>query len=161
MRVAFWTSLLGCLFVAGVTPARADATAFVGMNTTTAPHPTVGVAVGRCCPGMVGFEVEYAGIIGAADPETTNLSTVTVNFLVQRSLNQTTAIYVIGGIGGHIVANDTADNVYDLGGGAKVALMRALALRIDYRPFRLRRPPSAKPLSPSSRRLAAGVSVLF
>lgn len=162
-RMALRAGLIGCLLAASAAPARADVTLFVGLNTTSAPHPTVGVAVGRCCRGMVGFEVEYAGTLGEASKETPNLSTATGNLIVQKRLTERTHLYFVGGLGIYLESDGrgSTDNAFDLGGGVKVALARALALRVDYRLFMLRRSSDTSPHSLHPQRLTAGLSFLF
>jgi hypothetical protein len=121
VAAALRAALLVSLPVVVPAPAFADATLFVGANTTSAPHPTVGIAVGLCCRRTVGFEVEYAGTLGEGTPDTPNLATVTVNLLVQRPLSSKTHFYIVGGLGAYIESNGSgsAENAYNLGGGLK------------------------------------------
>src|SRR5881397_3541229 len=60
--------------------ARADATLLVGLNTASAPHPTVGVAWGKW-DLPIGFDVEYASSIGTSTEATHSVHTISVNLL--------------------------------------------------------------------------------
>jgi len=88
--------LLGIVLAAAAAPARADATLFGGVATSatgSTSGPAFGVAFGRC-PGIFGFELEYAGGSGGSGAQT-----VAVNALVQTTLPiHRMQFYGIGGL---------------------------------------------------------------
>jgi hypothetical protein len=134
--------LLGIVLAGAATPARADATLFVGMDTEAASRPALGVAVGRC-PGMFGFELEYAGTLGHPTEGKPSVRTVTANLLVQTTLPiHWTQFYGIAGFGvyGETIGNGKGSGEIasgDIGVGAKITLAGPLKLRLDYRVFLL------------------------
>ena len=69
VNVVIRVALLGAWLVGSAVPAHAqvNATVFVGAMTAGSPRPAVGVAVGRSS-SVVGFEIEYAGTLGAGTP---------------------------------------------------------------------------------------------
>jgi hypothetical protein len=134
--------LSAALFVAAATPSWADATAFIGANTTPANHQVRGFAVGAGLL-LVAFEFEYANSPESTDPFSTvpSLRTGMGNLLLQAPF----AIhgfqpYVTTGAGiyrerlGTHVETGLSPN---FGGGIKVSLAGPLRLRVDYRVFRL------------------------
>jgi hypothetical protein len=123
-----------------VTPAFADATAFIGANTTPANRAARGIAVGIGLL-IVGFEFEYA--VTSDDPSAgaPSLKTGSTNVLLQTPFEiHGFQPYLTGGIG---LYNETlgtqGHTAFDLntGGGVKVALAGPLRLRVDYRVFKL------------------------
>jgi hypothetical protein len=155
---AIWIALT--LALASAAPARADATLFVGANTTPANRPVRGFAVGVGLL-LVSFEFEYA--ITSADPAAgaPSLKTGSGNILLQTPIEIFGfQPYVTGGmgvarerLGAHV---DTA-LVPNTGGGVKVSLAGPLRLRVDYRVFRL----GGDALHSPAHRVYAGLNLRF
>jgi opacity protein-like surface antigen len=138
------TAVLGAaLSLAAARPALADATAFIGVNTTPENRRVQGVAIGT---GLlfVGFEFEYA-----STPESDNplgdvapaLKVGSGNVLLQAPF----AIhgfqpYVTAGAGIYnekLGARSHTGFAPNTGLGVKMTLVGPLRLRIDYRAFKL------------------------
>ena len=154
--------LLGIVLAAAATPARADATLFAGVATSAtvaASRPSLGIAFGRC-PGVFGFELEYAGGLGDAA-----VRTVVVNLLLQTRLPiHRVQFYGLGGFGvyGETGSGEIASG--DIGMGAKITLSGPLKLRLDYRVFLLGASPDASAglvIGRHPQRLSAGLSFAF
>jgi opacity protein-like surface antigen len=131
---------LWLLLVAGVAPASADVTAFLGANTTPANRSVKGIAVGAGLL-IVSFEFEYAATAADESELAPSLKTGMANILLQTPV----AIhgfqpYVTAGTGiyrerlGSEVQTGIAPNV---GGGLKIGLAGPVRLRVDYRVLRL------------------------
>jgi hypothetical protein len=159
--------LIVMLLAAAAAPASADATLSFGLQTTSAPHPTIAIAWGRW-PGTVGFELEYAGTVGRATEARPSVGTITVNALVLTPVRVRSArVYALAGFGlygeqgggrgsGEVAAKD-------IGVGMKIPLSGPLKFRLDYRLFLLG-PGDGSPGSPRShhpRRLSAAISLRF
>src|ERR1700730_16614160 len=92
-------ALMVILLATAVAPASADGTLLFGLQTPSAPHPTVGVAWGRW-PGTAGVEVEYAGSIGKPTLARPSTGTIFANALVQTPVRVHGArVYALGGFG--------------------------------------------------------------
>lgn len=128
------------LIAAGAAPASADATLFLGANTTPANRSVKGIAVGAGLL-VVSFEFEYAVTSSDASALAPSLKTGMANILLQTPV----AIhgfqpYVTAGTGvyrerlGSQVDTGIAPNV---GGGLKIGLAGPIRLRVDYRVLRL------------------------
>ena len=148
---------------AGATPASADATVFVGLATPAAPHPMFGVSWGLA-RRIVGFEIEYAWTRSDVRP---SLGTIGANILVQLPpIVDGVQFYSAAGKG--LIAETFANgggsygDSGNVGGGAKLPLVGALKLRLDYRYFFFT---SGEPESPlrylHSHRISAGVNLTF
>ena len=141
-------------------PARADATAFLGVNTTPANRPVKGFAVGMGLI-IVAFEFEYATT--SDDPAATapSLKTFMGDVLLQSPLpifGFQPYVTTGGGIyretlGAH---QDTGAGT-NLGGGVKMSLAGPLRLRVDYRVFKL----GSGALNSPAHRLYAGLNLKF
>jgi opacity protein-like surface antigen len=150
------------VFVAGAAHARADATAFLGANTTPENRRVQGIAVGAGLL-LVAFEFEYAstpestGPLGAAP----SLKTGSGNLLLQAPF----AIagfqpYVTAGAGLYHESLGTFGHTGfapNTGAGVKIALAGPLRLRVDYRVFKLG---DAALYSPAHR-IYAGLNLKF
>ena len=164
VRAALTVALLGGI----AAPASADGTLLFGLQTTSSPHPTVGVAWGHW-PGTVGFELEYAGSLGKATATTPSAGTITANALVRTPWRiHGCRVYALGGFGmyGESGGGRGSGEVgaTDLGAGTAIPLGGPLKLRLDYRVYMLGRAPDASPGSPISRhpqRLSAAFSLAF
>jgi hypothetical protein len=121
-------------------PARADATAFIGANTTPENRAVKGFAAGGGFL-VLAFEFEYA----ATDSDPTTLSPSLKTGMANILLQTPVAIhgfqpYVTSGTGvfrerlGSHVETGLAPNV---GGGVKMNLAGPLRLRVDYRVLKL------------------------
>ena len=161
MRVLVLTIVTGLLLLRAQ-PASADATAFVGANTTPSNRLVRGFAVGVGFL-IVGFEFEYA--FTSEDTSTAtrspSLKTGMGNVLVQTP----TAIfgfqpYATAGIGVYreqLDAHEDTDLGTNIGGGAKINLLGPIRLRLDYRVFNL----GNGALNSPAHRVYAGLNLAF
>jgi opacity protein-like surface antigen len=155
--IAVSTFVFGVL-LATAAPARADITAFLGVNTTPSTRQTRGVAAGVGLV-IVGFEFEYA--ITNDDPSAGAplLKTGMGNVYLQTpfGLHGVQPYFTVGGGFYHEELGDHSDTSFgfNTGGGAKVALAGPLQLRLDYRVFRL----GSGALNTSVHRFYAGVNL--
>jgi opacity protein-like surface antigen len=155
-------ALASTLVLVGSTTVCADATVFLGANTTPEARRVQGVAIGA---GLLlfAFEFEYANTPTSDDPPGTapSLKTGMANALLQAPF----AIfrfqpYVTAGAGfyreklGRHQQTSIAPNV---GGGVKVSLIGPLRLRLDYRVFRF----GDGALYSPAHRLYAGLNLKF
>jgi hypothetical protein len=152
--------LLTALLLAFSTPALADATAFLGSNTTPSNRAVKGFAFGVGLL-IVGFEFEYASTSEKPEDAAPSLRTGMGNVYVQTPV----AIarlrpYLTTGAGGYRERLDTRQETqvgFNTGGGVKVSLAGPLRARFDYRVFKLR----GDPLHSTVHRLYAGVNLAF
>jgi hypothetical protein len=148
------------LLAAGAAPARADATVFLGANTTPSNRPARGFAIGAGLL-IVGFEFEYASTNDDPVAAAPSLKTGIGNVLIQTPfpiLGFQPYLTTGGGVyrerlGGH----QETGLVTNVGGGVKVTLAGPLRLRVDYRVFRLGR----DALNQSAHRVYAGLNLSF
>jgi hypothetical protein len=121
-------------------PARADATVFIGANTSPANRQVRGFSIGMGLL-IVGFEFEYAST--AEDPTALapGLKTGTGNLLLQTPVEifGVQPYFVTGGgfYSETLGAHDDTGFAVNTGGGVKIALAGPLRARVDYRVFRL------------------------
>ncbi len=160
MRRNWMTWLLAGVTLAVATPAFADATAFLGANTTPDNRSLRGAALGMGFL-VVSFEFEYAST--SEDPEASapSLSTGSGNMLIQTPM-------MIHGFQPYITAGgglyrerlgthtDTSFST-NTGGGVKIGLAGPLRLRVDYRVFKLGRGALYSP----THRVYAGLNLKF
>ena len=147
-------------FAALATPAFADATAFIGANTTPANRSVRGFAAGI---GLlaVGFEFEYATTGDDPGARAPALKTGTGNLVLQTPVAffGFQPYFTTGGglyretLGAH---QDTSFTI-DTGGGVKVSLAGPLRLRVDYRVFKL----GSGALNSPAHRIYAGLNLKF
>ena len=136
-RAVLLSALILVLFAA---PAAADATIFLGANTTPESRKTQGFAIGAGLL-LIGFEFEYAGTSDDLASLAPALKTYSGNVLLQTPF----AIfgiqpYFTTGAGAYREALDNREHTgfgFNTGGGVKVSLIGPLRLRVDYRAFRL------------------------
>ena len=156
--------LVALLFLAGLlvlpSPAAADITAFLGLNSTPTNRSVKGFAIGS---GLLiaGFEFEYAGAEEDAEDAAPALRTFMFNGLVQTPI-PIAGMQFYGTAGGGIyretLLDDSETNVgINVGGGVKVSLIGPLRLRLDYRVTTLKG--DARYTRPH--RFYAGVNVKF
>jgi opacity protein-like surface antigen len=131
--------LLVALIAAAARPAFADATAFLGANTTPTNHFVRGFSIG--VGFIIGMEFEYATATEDEEAGAPGLRTGSLNALVQPPFGIAgVQPYATAGIGLYkeqLEAHEQTGVGINLGGGIKVNLVGPLRLRIDYRLFRL------------------------
>jgi opacity protein-like surface antigen len=152
--------LVCVMFLLAARPAWADATVFLGVNTTPANRAVRGGAFGAGLL-VIGFEGEYA--LTPDDPKAAapSLTTGSGNVLIQ------TPIAVLGlqpylttGAGLYRETLGThQDTSFSLntGGGVKISLVGPLRLRVDYRVFKL----GSDALYSPAHRIYAGLNLKF
>jgi opacity protein-like surface antigen len=136
-RAALLSALILVLFAA---PAAADATLFLGANTTPESRKTQGFSIGAGLL-LIGFEFEYAGTSDDLASLAPTLKTYSGNVLLQTPFTIFgIQPYFTTGAGAYREALDTREHTgfgFNTGGGVKVSLIGPLRLRVDYRAFRL------------------------
>jgi opacity protein-like surface antigen len=153
-------AVAGLLLLATSAPAYADATAFIGANTTPANRQARGLAFGMGLL-VIGFEGEYAFSPDDPSAAAPSLRTGMANVLlqtpgaffgVQPYFTTGTGIYREK-LGAH---TDTGVG-FNTGGGVKVNLIGPLRLRVDYRIFKL----GSGALNSPAHRIYAGLNLKF
>jgi opacity protein-like surface antigen len=141
-------------------PASADVTAFLGLNSTPTVRPVKGFAAGM---GLLvaGFEFEYANTNEDLVKAAPGLRTFMFNGLVQTPIS-IGRMQFYGTAGGGVfreTLNATSEtNVgINIGGGVKISLMGPLRLRLDYRVSTLR----GTPLYSKPQRFYVGINLKF
>jgi opacity protein-like surface antigen len=154
-----------CTCVVAITlafPARAfaDATAFIGVNTTPSNRTAKGFAVGITVL-VVGVEFEYSDTGEDLPAGAPSLRTGSGNLLVQTPIPIAgMQFYGTAGVGVYRerLATIQETNVSaNIGGGVKASLLGPLKLRLDYRLFTLR----GTPLHSKPQRIYAGLNLAF
>ena len=145
-----------------VTPptASADATAFLGTNSTPSNRLAKGLAVGTGLL-IVGFEFEYAHTNEDLTKAAPSLHTYMFNGLLQTPV-PIAGMQFYGTMGGgvfHETLNDFSETNLgiNVGGGVKITLVGPLRLRLDYRVHTLH----GSPLYSNPKRFYAGVNLKF
>jgi hypothetical protein len=157
-------SALGLLMLlAAAAPARADATAFIGANTTPENRRVEGVAIGTGLL-LVAFEFEYASTPQSSNPlgdVAPSLKVGSGNVLLQAPFSilgfqpyVTTGGGVYREVLGAHVQTGFAPNA---GAGVKISLVGPLRLRVDYRVFKL----GSGALYSPAHRVYAGLNLRF
>lgn len=140
MRTIRTLCLAGVFLACGSTAAFADLTGFIGANTVPANRETIGGAVGISLL-IVGFEFEYAFTPDDPAASAPSLKTGTANVLLQTPLPIAGfQPYVIAGAGLYNESLGTRSDTSvttEAGAGVKISLIGPLALRVDYRAFKL------------------------
>lgn len=139
-------------------PAFADATAFLGNNSSPANRQVRGFAVGAGLLVM-GFEFEYSDATQDVLEAAPALKTWMGNVLAQ---TPTGAVQLYATLGAGVYretldVRQTTGVGINTGGGLKIKLAGPLRLRLDYRVFTLR----GTPLYASPQRVYAGVNLKF
>ncbi len=157
VRSMVYAALLSTLLAA---PAAADITGFVGANTTPANRQTLGASIGINLL-IVGFEFEYAVTTDDPAAAAPSLKTGMGNLLLQTPLPLAGfQPYVTAGGGLYnetLAAHSDTSFASNVGGGVKVSLVGPLALRVDYRVFRL----GSGALYSPAHRIYAGLNLKF
>ena len=151
-------ALLGAVAIAA--PARADATAFIGITTTPENRTARGFALGAGLL-IVGFEFEYSHTPDDPVALAPSLTTGSGNVLLQTPVPvlRIQPYFTVGGgiyretLGTHQDTSFTGNT----GGGAKISLVGPLRLRIDYRVFKL----GSGALYSPAHRVYAGLNLKF
>ena len=141
-------------------PAQADATVFLGVNTTPANRPAKGFAVGMGLI-VVAFEFEYAATSNDVTAIAPALKTFMGDVLVQAPIPifGFQPYFTTGGgiyretLGAH---QETGLGT-NVGGGVKVSLAGPLRLRVDYRLLKL----GSGALNSPAHRIYAGLNLKF
>jgi hypothetical protein len=148
-------------FVWALAPSRAsaDATAFLGANTSPANRIVKGVAIGLS-KIIIGFEFEYADTTDDPSAGAPSLKTGTGNMLLQTpvAIAGVQPYFEIGGGVYHeeLGAVSNTGFVGNTGGGVKISLIGPIRLRVDYRVMTL---PGA--LVSPAHRIYAGLNLKF
>src|SRR5512132_10529 len=143
LRGAANACVLACVLAC---PARAyaDATAFIGVNTTPSNRTARGFAIGITVL-VVGVEFEYCDTVEDVPASAPQLRTGSGNVLVQTPIAiGGLQFYGTAGIGGYRERLGTVQETNvaaNIGGGVKVSLLGPLKLRVDYRLFTLKGAP--------------------
>jgi hypothetical protein len=133
-------AVAAALIAVSAAPVRADATGFMGANTTPQNRLTRGFAVGAGLL-IVAIEFEYANTPDDPAAEAPSLRTFMGNSLLQ------TPFAIFGfqpyaTAGGGVYRERLGSRVHtsfapNVGGGVKISLVGPLRLRLDYRVFKL------------------------
>ena len=141
-------------------PAQADATAFIGANTTPSNRPVKGFAVGLGLL-IVAFEFEYAATSDDVAALAPALKTGMGNVLLQSPVPIFGfQPYFTSGGGVYretLSAHQETGVGTNVGGGVKMSLAGPLRLRVDYRLFKLGR----GALNSPAHRVYAGLNLSF
>lgn len=148
------------MLLAAARPAHADATVFVGANTTPANRSLRGFSAGISLL-VVGFEFEYAVTSEDQPSLSPSLKTGMGNVLLQPPFEIFGFLpYVTGGVGLYKEELGAISNTgvgLNTGGGVKVSLFGPIRLRVDYRVIRLENDALASP----AHRIYAGLNLAF
>lgn len=151
---------IAALLSLAAAPAWADATAFIGANTTPANRSVRGFSVGTGLL-ILGFEIEYAKTTDDDTVAAPSLKTGTGNVLLQTpGAFFGFQPYVTAGAGLYRERLGTHQDTGFLtgtGGGVKVSLVGPVRLRVDYRIFKL----GSGALYTPAHRVYAGLNLKF
>ena len=160
VRALALTGLMCLIFLTAAAPAHADATAFIGANTTPANRQVHGFAVGIGLL-IVGFEFEYANTTDDLTAVAPSLKTGSGNMLLQTPVSfYGVQPYVTAGGGLYsetLGARNDLGLALNTGGGVKVTLAGPLRVRVDYRVFKL----GGGALHSPAHRIYAGLNLKF
>jgi hypothetical protein len=160
MRKTRAAGLAAILILTAASQARADATLFVGANTTPANRAVRGVAIGAGLL-LLGFEFEYATTSDDVDVAAPALTTGMANLLLQSPIPIFGfQPYVTAGAGLYrerLGAHSETTFAPNTGGGVKVSLAGPIRLRVDYRVFKL----GGGALYSPAHRVYAGLNLAF
>ena len=146
-----------------LTPAAAyaDATLFLGANTSPSNRTTKGLAIGMGLL-VIGFEFEYSDTTDDVASRAPALKTGMGNLLLQSpiALAGIQPYFTVGGGVYNESLGTTIDNTgfgMNTGGGVKVNLLGPIRLRVDYRVFSLKNGALTTP----AHRVYAGINLKF
>ena len=161
-RRALLRLVLAALVLLALSPAlaHADATLFIGANTSPVNRTAKGAAIGAGLL-ILGFEFEYSDTTDDVQSRAPSLKTGTGNLLVQSPV-AFAGIQPYFEIGGGIYHEELSPIsntgfVGDTGGGLKISLIGPIRLRVDYRVFTLKNGALTTP----THRVYAGVNLKF
>jgi len=160
MRRIRAAGIAALLSLAAATPALADATAFIGANTTPANRSVRGLSVGAGLL-LLGFEIEYAKTTDDDTVAAPSLTTGTGNVLLQTPGSFFGfQPYLTAGAGLYrerLGTHQDTSFLTNTGGGVKVTLVGPIRLRVDYRVFKL----GSGALYSPAHRVYAGLNLKF
>jgi hypothetical protein len=140
--------------------AQADATLFIGANTSPVNRTAKGFAIGAGLL-VIGFEFEYSDTTNDVNAGAPSLKTGTGNLLLQSPIAFAgfQPYFEVGGGIYHEELNTISNTgfVGGTGGGLKISLIGPIRLRVDYRAFTLRNGALTTP----AHRVYAGVNLKF
>ena len=152
--------LISATMILASTPAFADATAFMGANTTPANRQVKGFAGGIGLL-IIGFEFEYADTTDEPTSTAPSLKTGSGNLLLQPpAAFFGVQPYLTAGAGMYSETLGTHNDLgfaVNTGSGVKVSLAGPLRVRVDYRVFKLGNGALASP----AHRIYAGLNLKF
>jgi opacity protein-like surface antigen len=160
MRTLGIAAVVVAFLTMGAAPARADATAFVGVNTTPSNRPVKGFAAGMGLI-IVAFEFEYAATDDDVIARAPSLKTFMGDALLQSPLpifGFQPYVETGGGLYRETLSphQDTGFGT-NVGAGVKMSLVGPLRLRVDYRVFKL----GSGALNSPAHRIYAGLNLKF
>jgi hypothetical protein len=151
---------IAALLSLGAGPVWADATAFIGANTTPANRSVRGISVGTGLL-ILGFEGEYSNTSGDDTAAAPSLKTGSGNLLLQTpGAFFGFQPYVIAGAGLYherLGTHTDTSFLTNTGGGVKINLAGPVRLRVDYRVFKL----GSGALYSPAHRIYAGLNLKF
>jgi len=154
--------VLAALALVAVSPARAhaDATLFIGANTSPVNRTAKGAAIGGGF-AIIGFEFEYSDTTDDVKSLAPSLKTGTGNLLLQSPVAFAgfQPYFEIGGGVYHEELSPISNTgfVGDTGAGLKISLIGPIRLRVDYRVFTLKNGALTTP----THRVYAGINLKF
>jgi hypothetical protein len=160
VRAIALAALALCFWALLPAAASADATAFIGANTSPANRLARGFAVGTGLL-IIGFEFEYADTTDDLAAAAPSLKTGTGNMLLQTPVAFAgfQPYFEIGGGVYHEELGPISNTgfVGNTGGGVKITLVGPIRLRVDYRVMTLKNGALVSP----AHRIYAGLNVKF
>jgi hypothetical protein len=161
MRHASFKGLLAAIAVLlAPSLAHADATLFIGANTSPANRTAKGFAVGAGLL-VVAFEFEYSATTDDVASAAPSLKTGVGNLLLQTPVAFAgfQPYFEIGGGLYHEELNAISNTGFagNTGGGVKISLVGPIRLRVDYRVFTLKNGALTSP----AHRIYAGLNLKF
>ena len=157
-RVVVLAAVTLAALVVRPAPAFADLTGFLGFSTTPESRSAKGVAIGVSLI-VVGFEFEYSKITEEQVTGAPGLATGSGNVLF---MTPTSKIQLYGTTGAGLFHETyrsvgTTQVATNVGGGAKLAFLGPIRLRLDYRIFHL----NGTPVEKRVQRFYAGLNIAF
>jgi hypothetical protein len=161
MRHASFKGLLAAIVVLlAPSLAHADATLFIGANTSPANRTAKGFAIGAGLL-IVGFEFEYSATTDDVSAGAPSLKTGVGNMLLQTPVAFAgfQPYFEIGGGVYHEELSAISNTGFagNTGGGVKISLIGPIRLRVDYRVFTLKNGALTSP----AHRIYAGLNLKF
>lgn len=151
--------LAAAMLLAAASPAYADATFFIGTNSSPSNRQLRGFSFGT--GSMIGWEFEYANSVEERAEAAPGLRTFIGDVLLQTPFSIAGfQPYVIGGIGMYrerLDAHQETSLAFDTGAGVKMTLFGPVRIRVDYRVLKLQ----GDALEGTAHRVYSGVNVRF